>query len=511
MKRNALKWSAGLIAGFATLLASCGTDYKLDTVLQLDKADVTAVAYPGVNMISWEPIASAKNYTVYVYEEDVYKGTLAPNGNSAFDTDIVNDKDYTYYVVANSNTDPAKVARAVVVENSMGSDSVTAIVPPIGTKALDLVAYEDGYDGEVLTPDTEEDEYILTADRVKTFVNGSGLFVSFPAKAYLRYDFKLYDKALGHVFYSSANDKIGIDGSVSINSNNIVAQKNLTGFGGGKYQLVVEVSAKGTAATNGINPAYDTTELVIGDVEIAKLVVNGLSNPSVYYVYTNTSNDVVRITLPRVTKADGSAVPADWYKVYRSTDGAYETTEITSTKNKILDSESRSWAYYIDDKVPDVNVSYTYYMVLTDGKSYSDLKQNSLQVKTEYGVDTSWVSAEGNQDKDKDLADISGGVEWEIWTSAKKATDIKAYVVLGENGRFDDLVADEREEKRFASEIRAKGKDVSENIAPTSYGSFVVRTVTQGTSGTPVYLLVVVNEAGKKEASTIVSYTPWFK
>ena len=505
MKRNALKWSAGLIAGFATLLASCGTDYKIDTVLQLDKADVTAVAYPGVNMISWEPIASAQDYTVYVYEEDVYKKTIFTYGDlCAYDTDIVNDKEYTYYVQADSNTDPAKVARAVVVENSLGSDSVTAIVPPMGTKALDLVAYEDGYDGEVLTPDTEEDEYILTADRVKTFVDDASLYVSFPAKAYLNYKFKLYDKALDHAFYDAKNSS-----SADVYSNNVVAQKALGIPGAGKYQLTVEVTAKGTA--------YDKTELVIGEFEFAKL---GLKKDSVlgwaeaYYAYSDISNNVVRIKLPRAQKADGSAVPSDWYKVYRSTDGAYETIEITSTKYELkLDSET-GWgyyAYYLEDKVPDVNVSYTYYMVVTDGKSYSENRPFTLDVKKsdDYVAKSSIWGVSGYQDSDKDSNDISGGVEWTIRTSAKKTSDIKAYVILGESGRIHDT-------KPLASEIKTKGKDVSANIAATSFSNeFVVRTVLQGgLSGydNTAYLLVVVNEAGKEEAVEIGTATSiWFK
>lgn len=502
MKRNALKWSAGLIAGFAILLASCGTDYKIDTVLQLDKADVTAVAYPGVNVISWEPIASARNdYTVYVYEEDVYKRGFTVYGLCTYDTDIVNDKEYTYYVVANSDSDPSLNPRAVVVENSMGSDSVTAIVPPMGTKALDLVAYEDGYDGEVLTPDTEEDEYILTVDRVKTFADDAKLYISFPAKAYLEYTFKLYDRALDHAFYPATGYP------KDVYSNNVVAQKPLNIPGAGKYQLTVEVTARGTA--------YDKTELVIGEFEFAKLGVSWSEYvwPMADYVYKNSSDVVVRIKLPKVTKADGSVVPSDWYKVYRVTSGAYETAEITSTKyeivNTINNTESNSqFTYYLEDKVPDVNVSYTYYVVITDGKSYSDYRTVDLGVKQELNVvDTSDLDrAYGFQSEDKDYKLISGSVDWTIVTDAKKS-DVKAYVMLGEKGRVTDTP--------FVSEIKTKGKDVTSSITEKNIsGELYVTTVLQGGltgSNNTAYLLVVVNEAGKKEAVYVANTSVWFK
>lgn len=490
MKRNALKWSAGLIAGFATLLASCGTDYKIDTVLQLDKADVTAVAYPGVNMISWEPIASAQTYTVYVYEEDVYKGKLgdfpssAVSGFSAYDTDIVNDKEYTYYVVANSGSDPSVNPKAVVVENSMGSDSVTAIVPPIGTKALDLVAYEDGYDGEVLTPDTEEDEYILTAGRVKTAVNDSGLFVSFPAKAYLNYDFKLYDKALDHVFYTKNSTSAG---TVSVNSNNVVAQQTLGILGGGKYQLALVVSAKG-------NAAYDKTEVVIGDVEIAKLNVEVNSVSASYLVDRDMRNATARVIIKADKNENGTAIPATWFKAYRYVDGEYDTTAVGA--NIVYDRYSNS--YYFDDTVPDVNVKYTYLVTMTDGVAYSNYETGSLNVKSPY-ADTPSVRGVSNE---------NGKIVWAISNTTLPRTALKAYVIVKDEGRsVDDYLA---------TEIISRGKDVTDRISvvdekdPLS-GSGVKFTITTENLVSSVgeytaIMLVVASDSGKLDNVVIEPY-----
>ena len=483
MKRNALKWSAGLIAGFATLLASCGTDYKIDTVLQLDKADVTAVAYPGVNMISWEPIASAQTYTVYVYEEDVYKGPVNNvSGFSAYDTDIVNDKEYTYYVVANSGSDPSVNPRAVVVENSMGSDSVTAIVPPIGTKALDLVAYEDGYDGEVLTPDTEEDEYILTAGRVKTAVNGSGLFVSFPAKAYLNYDFKLYDKALDHVFYTKNSTSAG---TVSVNSNNVIAQQTLGILGGGKYQLALVVSAKG-------NAAYDKTEVVIGDVEIAKLNVEVNSVSASYLVQSDMRNATVRVIIKADKNDNGTAIPATWFKAYRYVDGEYDTTAVGA--NIVYDRYSNS--YYFDDTVPDVNVKYTYLVTMTDGVAYSDYKEGGLDVKSPY-ADTPYVQGVSNE---------NGKIVWAIYNTTLPRTALKAYVIVKDEGRsVDDYLA---------TEIISRGKDVTDRISvvdekdPLSWAKFTITTenLVSSVGKYTAIMLVVASDSGKLDDVVIEPY-----
>ena len=505
MKRNALKWSAGLIAGFATLLASCGTDYKIDTVLKLDKADVTAVAYPGVNMISWEPIASAQGYTVYVYEEDVYKSSTTTNACSYSDSNnLVNDKEYTYYVVAESNTDPAKFARNVVVQSSIGYDSVTAIVPPMGTKALDLVAYEDGYDGEVLTPDTEDDEYILTADRVKTLINDAALYVSFPAKSYLNYAFKLYDKALDHTVYNSDySNWNGKSTTANVNVNNIDGQASFTALDGGKYQLAVQVSAKGNSAI------YPVTEVIIGDVEIAKLDVSKISNINVDYLYTE-GNTTVRIKFTSPKKSDGTVIPADWKcKVYRSKKGDYDVSEVTGT----IYSESGyvngtlvdTW--YVDDTtVPDSKVEYVYYVVVTDGKAFGGLNQQELG-KRDLARSELVSGLRGVQTKNATSGKyIYNSITWTITKNNNVKTlavkDIAAaYVLAQDEGRAIDV-------GYLPTEIETKGKNVTDLLSVDEEGNLGLTTVIPNKTGTDkytAYLLVVVNESGKEVTKRVTS------
>ncbi|MBQ1971583.1 MAG: hypothetical protein II223_03970, partial [Treponema sp.] len=148
MKKSILK-IAGLLAISASLfLASCSTDAsnfssQTDTVLNLAAPQVKATAYPGMNYISWKPVANANGYVIYIYEDGHYVSAtdLAYNKLNFVDTEIVNGVNYTYYVEATSKTSSG---RAVVTENTMSEAvSVTAIVPSYNVKSLELVNYEN--------------------------------------------------------------------------------------------------------------------------------------------------------------------------------------------------------------------------------------------------------------------------------------------------------------------------------------------------------------------------------
>nr|MBQ2234988.1 hypothetical protein [Treponema sp.] len=107
MKKSILK-IAGLLAISASLfLASCSTDAsnfssQTDTVLNLAAPQVKATAYPGMNYISWKPVANANGYVIYIYEDGHFvKATDLTYAVLNFvDTEIVNGVNYTYYVEA---------------------------------------------------------------------------------------------------------------------------------------------------------------------------------------------------------------------------------------------------------------------------------------------------------------------------------------------------------------------------------------------------------------------------
>ena len=149
MKRKILS-VAGIFFIFASLFnVSCQNetptvqDFALDTVLTLDKAEVSATAYPGMNFVSWLPVTNANSYVLYIY----VGGNCISSKTYAFDdelnyvdTNIKNDVEYTYFVEAESSS---STGRAVVTQNSMSEKvTVKAIVPEYNKSALQLVDNE---------------------------------------------------------------------------------------------------------------------------------------------------------------------------------------------------------------------------------------------------------------------------------------------------------------------------------------------------------------------------------
>ncbi|MBD5432822.1 MAG: hypothetical protein HDR35_00750, partial [Treponema sp.] len=153
-------------------LAACSNpefDGRTDTVISLETPSVTAKAYPGVNFVSWKPVTGASGYDVTVYEEGTYKGRKSLSTYSFPDTDLVNGKTYTYSVEAISTTNPGTM-REVYATNSRGEASVKAIVPPAGTKSLELPAYEGGYDGTNTKTVSESDNWVVKPGNITVAV-----------------------------------------------------------------------------------------------------------------------------------------------------------------------------------------------------------------------------------------------------------------------------------------------------------------------------------------------------
>ena len=97
---------------FVTLLVIvgifCGVSCKnevlgfyMDTVLTLDRTNVNAIAYPGMNYISWTPVANASGYILYIHENGNCISTRSFNYAHAlpyFDIIIRGVVEYTDYV-----------------------------------------------------------------------------------------------------------------------------------------------------------------------------------------------------------------------------------------------------------------------------------------------------------------------------------------------------------------------------------------------------------------------------
>ncbi len=251
MKKTLLQWGA-ITAICATLFVfgSCGeTEYdaRTDTIVTLDTPEVTAIAYPGVNVIYWEPVTGAANYTVTIRHEDGATEIRSSSEKRCYitDTELENGKNYTYCVVANVDNTSSIVARAVYAQSSdRGEASVRAIVPPAGTKALDLVAYEGGYDGEPKTVSEDDKKYVLDANSITADKADDKIVVTFPMKVYLDYTVRLLNND-----FTIDEVATGVEDGEDVNSsakfaNNTTARFVFDITNSGEYKVSIRVKSK---------------------------------------------------------------------------------------------------------------------------------------------------------------------------------------------------------------------------------------------------------------------------
>lgn len=105
MKKTFLA-AAAVLAALFFVSCSDGVSYDshIDTVLYLEIPEVKATAYPGMNIVSWKPVAGANGYVLYTYENGVQIGSLPFAYNAPLNySDTNNIKDgveRTYYVEA---------------------------------------------------------------------------------------------------------------------------------------------------------------------------------------------------------------------------------------------------------------------------------------------------------------------------------------------------------------------------------------------------------------------------
>ncbi|MBD5434938.1 MAG: hypothetical protein HDR36_00215 [Treponema sp.] len=501
-------------------LAACSNpefDGRTDTVISLETPSVTAKAYPGVNVVSWKPVTGANGYNVTVYEEGTFKRNV-DSGNFFTDTELVNGKTYTYYVEAKSTTNPGTFTREVYATNSRGEASVKAIVPPAGTKSLELPAYENGYDGKNTKTVPENDNWVVKPSNITVAVADGKVSVNFPMKAYLQYGIKVYnyDENIPHELvytnishydkdkpyynkntlydsdkYDTVNGEYYKDGLSDKYANNVLGLSSFNIDGAGKYQIAIQAFA--------LNDNYAASdEVIYGEVEIEKLKLDHeTSGANAKYIYADNkiannaavngaSNDV-RVSFTPATK-DSENVPTSWYKVYRRVKGEYTNTLIG---NVIEDAEKD--IYYIDDKVPDVKKEYVYTIVVSNGGKYGKAATADLDRPKDIKVTGITIEDKVNIDKENKQAKwtiISSGVAYNA------ATKLTAYYWVKPdtwNDKNKDGEADqEKNVKVLANDIIEKGTIVDLTVVEGEESKRIATTTVEGN----VYLLVKAERPG---------------
>lgn len=381
MKKTIFKLlGTGLIAASVFGFVSCGdsTEYdaKSDTIYSLDAPRVTAKAYPGVNYISWEPVTSAQGYKIYrVLDGDSSKlrsvaSDVTCYADIASDDHILSDgKVYKYIVEAISKSDPA--SREVYAKNSQGSASVKAIVPTAGSKAIS--AEPASASGKDYIKKYYEKLVTKAAENVTLSIENGNFYAEYPATAGFKYEISasvkgMYDALGGDVPFYSPFENYKEDYKAELNV-------PVTGFS--EHEIRLKVSS--------VSKLYEPVVVLLGSLPVESIGESeSIKNVNAEYIASKTA----LVSWAPATLKDGKDSPVANFKVYRTSDVddtwtavSAEVKEGKKTDNVTGGTAKISEGYYITDTVEDDSISYTYYVVHTDGKLFGTYNETANSAK----------------------------------------------------------------------------------------------------------------------------------
>lgn len=381
MKKTIFKLlGTGLIAASVFGFVSCGdsTEYdaKSDTIYSLDAPRVTAKAYPGVNYISWEPVTSAQGYKIYrVLDGDSSKlrsvaSDVTCYADIATSDHILSDgKVYKYIVEAVSKSDPA--SREVYAKNSQGSASVTAIVPKAGSPAIS--AEPASASGKDYIKKYYEKLVTKAAENVTLSIENGNFYAEYPATAGFKYEISasvkgMYDALGGDVPFVSPFENYKED---------YRAELNVPVSGSSEFEIRLKVSS--------VSKLYEPVVVLLGSITVESIGESeAIKSVNAEYVASKTA----LVSWVPATLKDGKDSPVTNFKVYRTSDVddtwtavSAEVKEGKKTDNVSGGTANISEGYYITDTVEDDSISYTYYVVHTDGTHFGKYSESDNSAK----------------------------------------------------------------------------------------------------------------------------------
>ena len=381
MKKTIFKLlGTGLIAASVFGFVSCGdsTEYdaKSDTIYSLDAPRVTAKAYPGVNYISWEPVTSAQGYKIYrVLDGDSSKlrsvaSDVTCYADIASDDHILSDgKVYKYIVEAISKSDPA--SREVYAKNSQGSASVKAIVPTAGSKAIS--AEPASASGKDYIKKYYEKLVTKAAENVTLSIENGNFYAEYPATAGFKYEISasvkgMYDALGGDVPFYSPFENYKEDYKAELNV-------PVTGFS--EHEIRLKVSS--------VSGLYEPVVVLLGSLSAESIgELDAIENVKAEYIASKTA----LVSWTPATLKNGKNSPVANFKVYRTSDVDDTWTAVSAEVKEGQKAEPDtsgtvkiSEGYYITDTVEDDSISYTYYVVHTDGTHFGTYSESDNSAK----------------------------------------------------------------------------------------------------------------------------------
>ena len=509
-KTNLLKGALSVLA-VSVLLASCTqVDSRIDTIDTLETPSVKAVAYPGVNYITWDAVKGAQGYKVTkIVDGGIEEKFVNTDKLYTYDLVKMDGVDVEYKVYALSNTNPSRAV--YIYDSKAGSDKVTTIFPPVGTEAIDLPKYEkdSGWDFDKDADNSEwKDEFIPTKDNIKVNKVDENYVITVPSKAYLTTKIAAILGNKEDIYQYDDNNNHDI---TSVNpfdyQNKYNTTKAITFTSAGEYKIKATVNFLGEDKADCYykRTTIDLDPIVIGKVETA-------TPSSINVSYIDTARTIARVKIKPAVAKDGKEFAVENYKVYRAISGTRQLEEVTGLK---ADSETNSYGvktvyYVVDDTVPANNVAYDYYALLSvngcleAGEITYTLNANSPAKVT--AITTLYVNAVAlDKDgiandiivnvkpaKDTKIVAISYGVvdsASNVLDSAyantipveTKLADQEQTYLIGKNIEPGKVVVVKAE----AAEIEPTGKDNVVKIANTTVGKVQSATAAEITVASP--------------------------
>lgn len=464
------------LAGIALVLAaavftSCAPAASSDDKRIYDDVELSSVAFPGYNYIVYTPVSETKVYELITDEvkTEVTGGSSNVSSNVSANVTETKVPDVTrtyilyrndgkqlktvssssseYYFVDSDIVDGEKYEYTLYLDGKkIKSTEVTAIKPEYSingklTTASDLVAY-DNWSDEVVTADN------ITVD-VKTDVNRNNRFiVTFPAKRYLNYTVELYKGNGLELFgkFASVDPNPLTASSITFTQYykpDYVAKYAKQVTAAGEYTVKVTVSANGYEDDVVVASKKVTIDAL--DVATGTGTVNGA------YI---DEGETIRLVWTPAKKADQSNWSADNYKVYTlDSKGVYtlvsekvkeaeaeaEAKDAEETAEEVIKSIGKdtqgvySDVYYLDYKVENNKVDYTFVVVLSDNGKFENITNqtavSAYAAKAKAVYDESNVNA-AFTDLDKDGANNDLVLTFSEFTAGdtRKLKSVKYYI-----------------------------------------------------------------------------------
>lgn len=397
-KTNLLKGALSVLA-VSVLLSSCTqVDSKIDTVDTLETPSVKAVAYPGVNYISWNAVKGAANYKVTRTVDGGVETLLDSLGDDGVTLDLyitdslsVNDVDVEYKVYALSKSNPSRAV--YVYDSNAGSASVTNIFPPVGTKAIDLPKYEKdsgwNFDKDADNKDWKDD-FIPTAENIKVQLVDGAIHVTAPTKAYLSTRVVGYTGNKEEIFYYDYPTRTEREFDKYQNKTSSI-RSVITSAGEYKFKATVNALDEWYRKAYYGETIYElNTTITIPSIETSKATQITL----VDYIDDAKTNARIEF-MPAVSKDGATTFAVADYKVYRALARSNDLVEVKDLKadSRTINGKTEV-VYYVEDKVPSNKVAYDYYVVLSkDNKFESTNNSKELKIATFDQTNAGWIES----------------------------------------------------------------------------------------------------------------------